>query len=71
MPRRDGYFKPADAHRLAKLSSDRVRLIRSSDESIDALAARFGVNRTSIHRARTGQTWASVTRHGSKDVGDS
>jgi hypothetical protein len=69
MPRRDGYFKPAEAHRFAKLTEARVRLIRASDESIDVLAARFDVNRTSVARARTGQTRGTVTGLPRRDDG--
>ena len=41
----------------AKLTNEAVRYIRESDESIAALARRFGVSHRTVSVARSGETW--------------
>ena len=45
----------------AKLDYEKVRFIRSSTESLQALANRFGVSKKLIHNVRSGRTWRHVT----------
>lgn len=47
-------------HGKAKLTYDQIRSIRSSDEPTKVLAARYGVTRNTVARARTGQSWSHV-----------
>ena len=60
MPSSQTYFRRGEDHVNARLTDARVRHIRRSGESIDVLARAFGVGRSAIHRARTGETWQHV-----------
>lgn len=44
----------------ARLTEQQVRVIRASSESSSVLAAEFGVNKTTICRARRGAQWRHV-----------
>lgn len=44
---------------LAKLTREAVSEIRTSTETISALARRFGVSRRAVRFAKTGETWNS------------
>jgi hypothetical protein len=60
MPSSETFFERGEDHLNAVLTEERVKHIRRSSEGLDALAVRFGVNRTTIHRARIGQSWGHV-----------
>jgi hypothetical protein len=55
IPRHDGV-----RNGRAKLSSEAVQLIRTSDERTDVLAERFGVHKSTIIRARNGSGWKGL-----------
>ena len=57
---RDGTDSRGEKSPHAKLTSDAVRLIRASDDSRSALAARFGVSESVIQRVRSGKKWTHV-----------
>ena len=44
----------------AKLGPGEVREIRASDDTVRALAARYGVSHVTIHHIRTRKTWNHV-----------
>jgi hypothetical protein len=48
------------ANSNAKLTVTDVYAIRASDEPVSALAARYGVSRSTIINVRTGKTWSHV-----------
>lgn len=56
---RHGVLKGA-RHPNCKLTDDAVREIRSSPLKIRELAAKFGVSRGAIQRAKTGNAWTHV-----------
>lgn len=58
---RHGTMPRGENHGRAILTEDLVREIRSSTESLDALARRFGVNRSTIHLVRHRKNWKHVT----------
>jgi hypothetical protein len=49
-----------EEHVCAKLSDDKVRMIRSSTLSNQEFAALFGVTPQTIHAVRAGKTWKHV-----------
>ncbi|HEY3499505.1 MAG TPA: HNH endonuclease [Polyangiaceae bacterium] len=49
-----------ERHWAAKLNAEAVRLIRSSTESAEALAERYGVKLVTINAARRGYNWSHV-----------
>lgn len=55
-----GAMSHGSDHAAAKLNDDAVRLIRTSSESVSALARRFQVSRKAIAQARSGRTWTHV-----------
>jgi hypothetical protein len=59
---RKGRTKSALGERqhLAKLNRAKVIEIRNSEETLDALAIRFGVNKTTIWQVKTKRTWRHV-----------
>lgn len=50
-----------EAHGMAKLTADKVREIRASDESAKDIAARLGVGTTTIYDVRKRKIWQHVT----------
>lgn len=51
----------ATARKRAKLNMDKARAIRASDETIDVLAGRYGVDRTLISQIRRGTAWKDAS----------
>jgi len=49
-----------EAHYCAKLDEQKVRRIRTSKESLAALASEFGVAYNTVHSALIGKTWRRV-----------
>jgi hypothetical protein len=47
-------------HYAARLTPDKVRLIRKSPETVHALAKQLGVSSWTVHDVRSGRTWAHV-----------
>lgn len=45
---------------VARLTEDEVRLIRRSAEKTGAIAKHLGVNRRTVWRIRSGQSWTHV-----------
>ena len=64
MPSSDTYYKRGEAHLNARLTDDKVLFIRRSGMGLIELAERFGVSKSTIHRARTSRTWAHLSRSG-------
>ena len=46
-----------ESRKAAKLDPIKAREIRNSDETLDILAARYGVNRTLCSRIKRGEAW--------------
>jgi transposase-like protein len=59
MARGDGYVY-GTKHPNAKLSDAVVAFVRSSGDTIGALARRFGVTKKTLRAARRGDTWRHV-----------
>ena len=57
-----------EAHSLAKLTDDAVRLIRRGGKSDKYWADRIGCSESTIKKARQGRTWAHVTTHKRRDA---
>lgn len=57
-----GRRKPAkgESQHLAKLTAEAVRHIRSSDETANELAARYGVSHWTIRDVLKGKTWRHI-----------
>lgn len=55
-------FPHGSNHSNAKLNDEAVCIIRTSTETVSALARRFQVSRRAITHARSGQTWSHVTK---------
>lgn len=51
---------PGTKNPAAKLTEDDVREIRASNESSEALAVQYGIDRVNIWAARSGKTWKHV-----------
>lgn len=61
----DGTLPKGEAHHLTTLTEDDVRAIRAAytprkNGGVDAIAARYGVDRTTIHNVVSGKTWGHV-----------
>jgi hypothetical protein len=59
MARGDGYAR-GEKHPKAKLSDAAVAFVRSSGDTIGAMARRFGVTKKTLRAARRGDTWRHV-----------
>lgn len=57
---RKGRSSIGERNGCARLTIEQVREIRASTEGDVALAARFGVGRTTVREARQGRKWAKV-----------
>jgi hypothetical protein len=64
MPSSETYYRRGEEHPHRKLSDSIVCYIRRSGLGLNELSARFGVNRSSIARARAGTTWSHLPRNG-------
>lgn len=53
-------FASDESHQQAKLTNDQVHEIRASNDTLTALATRYGVCRRSIWSAKTGRTFKDV-----------
>ena len=60
MPSSETFYKCGEQHPHHRLTDEAVQFIRCSGLGLAELAALFGVNRTTVHRARTNQTWTHV-----------
>jgi len=60
MPSSQTYFKRGEDHLNARLTDDRVKHIRKSSDGLSALAARFGVCKSTVHRAKIGRSWSHL-----------
>ena len=49
-------------HHSAKLSENKVSLIRSSELPVKDLALMYGVSKSAIYQAKRGKTWERVGR---------
>lgn len=58
---RHGTYLLGELHHMAKLTSDQVIQIYTSDEPGVVLAKRYGVAASKISAVRNGKTWRSVT----------
>jgi hypothetical protein len=56
------HYRPSigERHHQAKASDEIVRAIRSSGETLDVLAARYGLSKSATCAIRTGRTWRHV-----------
>lgn len=49
-----------ETHKLSKLTADKVKEIRASNEIARVLADRYGVGKTLIHNIKSNKTWRHV-----------
>jgi DNA-binding transcriptional regulator YiaG len=54
-------FRIGAANHNSKLTPDNVRAIRASSDTIEALAARYGISTSTLHQAKIGKTWKHVS----------
>ena len=64
MPSSQTFFKRGEDHLNAVLTDDKVLFIRRSGLGLNELADRFGVCKSTIHRARTSGSWKHLPRSG-------
>ena len=61
--KRDGTYQEGDKATNKILTSDQVKVIYQSTEKSPALAERYGVHQTTIHKIWSRKNWISVTRY--------
>ena len=60
MPSSETFYRCGEEHPHHVLTDEKVLFIRRSGLGLSELAARFSVCRSTIHRARIGQSWLHV-----------
>ena len=71
VPSNQTFFKRGEDHLNAVLTDDKVMFIRRSGLGLNELAERFGVCKSTIHRARTSRSWKHLPRSGNPNGAES